>query len=344
MITVGKGNLFDQDTEAVVNTVNCVGVMGRGIALQCKQRYPDNFKVYLEACKRGELSPGRLLIFQTGGLSNPKYIINFPTKVHWRNASRTEYIESGMKALADFIRSNHVKSIAMPPLGCGLGRLSWSVVRPLIEKELAAFPELDCRLFEPEYAPVPHEVVDGRFPAMTTGRAALLELMSRFLRAGLTPYITVLETQKLMYFLQIAGEPLNLSFAKGIYGPYAQNLRFVLRALNGHYMTGYSDGGDDPYKPLELVPGASSVAEVVLSKYPDTQSRVDRVMALIKGFEDDFAMELLSTVHWLYVQERCLTPDAIEAGIADWTERKRRLFKRFHVDVAYDRLKACGWL
>jgi O-acetyl-ADP-ribose deacetylase (regulator of RNase III) len=144
-----EGDILRADTEAIVNTVNCVGSMGLGIAAQFKHEYPKNFKAYEAACKRKEIVPGRMFVFETGQLTNPRFIVNFPTKRHWRNASRVEDIESGLRALVDEVKRRGIKSIAIPPLGCGLGGLDWNDVRPLIECAFEALPEVRTVVFEP---------------------------------------------------------------------------------------------------------------------------------------------------------------------------------------------------
>jgi O-acetyl-ADP-ribose deacetylase (regulator of RNase III) len=154
MIQFTRGDILKAETEALVNTVNCVGVMGRGIALQFKNVFPANFSAYETACRRGEVQPGRMFVYDTGELTCPRYIINFPTKRHWRGKSRIEDIEAGLAALVDEIRSRKIKSIAIPPLGSGLGGLDWTAVRPLIQNAMAALPEVDALVFEPGGAPV----------------------------------------------------------------------------------------------------------------------------------------------------------------------------------------------
>src|SRR3989442_11662912 len=149
MIEYKKGDILQEDVEALVNTVNCVGIMGRGIALQFKNAYPENFEAYELACRREEVQPGRMFIFETGQLTNPKYIVNFPTKRHWRGKSRMEDIDAGLRSLAAVVRERSIRSIAIPPLGSGLGGLKWGDVRPHIE---AAFRDLDdvrVIVFEP---------------------------------------------------------------------------------------------------------------------------------------------------------------------------------------------------
>lgn len=149
MIERAHGNLLLADAEALVNAVNTDGYMGKGIALQFKMAYPDNFAAYRRACDQGELQPGRMLVYETGRLGNPRFIINFPTKRHWREKSRLEDIESGLQDLIIQVRRLGIRSIAIPPLGCGLGGLDWDVVRPLIQQAFREMPEVRVLLFEP---------------------------------------------------------------------------------------------------------------------------------------------------------------------------------------------------
>ncbi len=149
MIETRAGDILQADAEALVNTVNCVGVMGRGLALQFKTAYPLNFKAYETACTRREVQPGRMFVFETCQLTNPKYIVNFPTKRHWHDKSRMEDIEAGLKALADEIQTRRIRSIALPPLGSGLGGLNWHDVRPRIEGALGGLDDVRISIFEP---------------------------------------------------------------------------------------------------------------------------------------------------------------------------------------------------
>ena len=286
MIRYTTGDILKAEAEALVNTVNCVGIMGRGIALQFKQVFPANFKAYAAACKREEVQPGRMFVFETGELTSPRYIVNFPTKRHWRGKSRIEDVEAGLVALVDEVRARGIHSIAIPPLGSGLGGLDWSQVRPLIERAFAALPEVEVQIFEPAGAPADSRANRStEVPKITAGRAALVALMRRYLGALLDPSISLLEVHKLMYFLQAAGEPLRLRYVKAPYGPYAENLRHVLLAIEGHLVSGYADGGDAPDKPLTLVPGAMEEAERFLNAHAATHGRLDRTAALVEGFE-----------------------------------------------------------
>lgn len=339
-----RGDILEARAEALVNTVNCVGVMGRGVALQFKNAFPANFKAYAAACKRGEVQPGRMFVFDTGELTPPRYIINFPTKRHWRGKSRIEDIRSGLEALVEEIRSRGIRSIALPPLGSGLGGLDWSEVRPLIEHALAQLPAVEAEVFEPGGAARDSGANRSTsVPHMTAGRAALVSLMGRYLAGLMDPAITLLEVHKLMYFLQVAGEPLRLQFKKGLYGPYAENLRHVFRDIEGHLVAGYADGGDAPGKQLALVPGAVPEAERFLAEHPGTLERFDRVARLVEGFETPFGMELLATVHWVVAEEGVAGEESVAEATYAWGPTKRQ-FSRGQIQTAIDRLRAEGWL
>ncbi len=344
MIEYRSGDILKSGAEALVNTVNCVGVMGRGIALQFKNAFPDNFAAYASACKRGEVQPGRMFVFDTGRLIPPRYIINFPTKRHWRGKSRIEDIEMGLHHLVKVISAKGIRSIAIPPLGSGLGGLDWREVRQKIEAALSSLVDVRMILYEPTGAPA-HEVMANirDVPKMTAGRAALVELMRRYLAGLLDPFVTLLEVHKLMYFMQEAGEPLRLKYVKGPYGPYAENLRHVLRAIEGHLVAGYADGGDAPDKPLSLVPGAIEDAGRFLEGQPATRQRFDRVSQLVAGFESPDGLELLATVHWVLRHESAIRLDELAAFIHAWNTRKRRFTAR-QINIAYKVLADKGWM
>ena len=153
MITYKTGDILTEAAEALVNTVNCVGVMGRGVALQFKRAFPENFKAYAVRCKRDEMRPGHMFVFETGAIVPPRYIINFPTKRHWRGKSRLDDIESGLRSLAGEIRSRGIRSIAIPPLGSGLGGLHWPSVRRRMEEALGGLDGVEIVIFEPSGTP-----------------------------------------------------------------------------------------------------------------------------------------------------------------------------------------------
>ena len=344
MVEYKTGNILAEDVEALVNTVNCVGFMGRGIALQFKKAWPDNFKAYAAACRKNEVQPGRMFVFKTGQLVSPHYIINFPTKRHWRGKSLIGDIDAGLVALVAEVRSRGIHSIAIPPLGAGLGGLDWADVRGRIKQAMGALPDVRTIVFEPHEAPEEVEVRHTtKVPAMTVGRAALVGLMDRYLAGLLAPFISLLEVHKLMYFMQEAGEPLRLRLAQGRYGPYAENLRHVLHAIEGHYVSGYGVGGDAPDKILELVPGAVEKAWAVLDQQDETRERFERVGQLVEGFESYFGLELLSTVHWVMTREGAASDDEVMTLTYEWDERKKRFSLR-QLLLARDVLEEQGWV
>jgi len=343
MVEIRSGNILDADAEALVNTVNTVGVMGKGIALQFRQAFPRNYEVYRRACERSEVQPGKMLVVSTDRLDNPRYVVNFPTKRHWKGKSRIEDIESGLEALVAEIRRLNIRSIAIPPLGCGNGGLDWEVVRPMILRAVAAVPEVQVLLYQPRGAPVPEEMpVATARPSMTPSRAALLSLMVDY---GIPGYrLTLLEVQKLAYFLQVAGQPLRLQFVRHKYGPYAETLNHVLQRIEGHFIRGYGDRSRE--SSIRVIPEAVEEATRFLSGDAETAGRLERVRRLIEGFETPYGMELLATVHWVAHSESAARNDAEEAVrlVQEWSVRKRRTFRPQHIRTAWGQLHAHRWI
>ncbi len=327
MIEYKTGDLLNEEAEALVNTVNCVGIMGRGIALQFKKAFPENFKAYKQACKKNEVQPGKMFVFETKQLANPHYIINFPTKRHWRDKSDIEDIDAGLKALVDTIQQYNICSIAIPPLGSGLGGLNWAMVKPRIESILKSLPDVQVIIYEPNG--ILEKIVKSQdIPVMTPGRAALVELMNRYLKGLLNPFVTLLEAHKLMYFMQEAGEPLKLEYRKAPYGPYAENLRHVFNAIEGYFISGYADGGDQPGKQLKLMPDAIEEAARFLELHPNTCERFNKVAELVDGFESPSGLELLSTVHWVMTKEHALSKADVVRCVYDWNDHKKQFTER----------------
>ncbi len=342
-IEPGTGNLLTANVDALVNTVNTQGVMGKGLALQFKKAFPEAFQSYERACKAGEVVPGKMHVVRR--LTAPRFIINFPTKKHWRHPSKLEYVRDGLRDLVDQVRALEIHSIAIPPLGCGHGGLAWSDVRPLIERAFSEMPDVRVLLFEPKGAPDADAIIDRRkTPAMTASRAAVLALMGKYLETGYDYRLSLVEVQKLAYFLQEAGEPLQLQFKPYYYGPYADNLRKALRNMEGHYTIGVGDGQNNPETPLELLPGAVQAAQEFIAKQPETEQRLKRVVELIEGFETPFGMELLATVHWVTSHDdEADALDRVTAKVQSWSERKRSQMKDGHIRAAWLRLKDLGW-
>lgn len=347
MLTFADGNLLEADVEALINTVNTVGVMGKGIALQFKQAFPSNYDAYREAAKAGNVELGRVFVHDIGQLSNPRYILNFPTKGHWRSRSRLVDIEAGLADLKATIQDLKIGSVAVPPLGCGNGGLSWEDVRPLIVEALADFDDVQVIVFSPGGAP-PEATMPVRttVPNMTLGRAALLVVAGQYDELGLG--VSQIELQKLMYLLQEAGEPLRLRYTKGHYGPYADNLNHVLERIEGHFVRGFGDRTKSPNSaaPLTLDVEAVAEAERLLTTNPETESRIRDVLELIEGFHSPYGLELLATLHWLANHDDIEVEHIEDLGdhLRSWNQRKGRIFRGTHISAAWERLGSRGWV
>lgn len=337
MIEYKKGNLLDDDSEALVNTVNTVGVMGKGIALQFKLAYPENFKIYEKACRAKTFKIGEVLTVPLG-MFNPKYIINFPTKEHWRGKSKIEYIELGLQALVKEVKNLGIRSIAIPPLGCGNGGLDWEDVRPRIEKAFEELRDVKVHLYLPAGSPDPDKLKIGtKKPHLTDSRALLIALLENYAIPGYK--LTLLEVQKLAYFLQELGQPLKLNFKRFYYGPYAENLNFVLQKLEGHYIRGYVDRKRDTQ--IYLLPNAAKEAREFLTGKEEPLTILKRVSEVIRGFETPYGMELLSTVHWVMKEKPSIANDVEEVvkEVQSWSLYKKRTFQENHIRKAWQHLK-----
>ncbi|MGB3674332.1 MAG: macro domain-containing protein [Candidatus Nanopelagicales bacterium] len=349
MIEYGSGDLLGADTDALINTVNTVGVMGKGIALQFKRRYPELFAAYQKACRRGEVQIGRMWVFETGQLGGPRYIVNFPTKQHWRSPSQLSYIDAGLLDLVQVIKDLGITSIAVPPLGAGNGGLDWAEVEPRITAALTELPEVRTVLYAP--AGGVRAIAAPTTIRMTAARALLLEAMRRYLqrRRGIEPWedptgVSHLEIQKLMYFANLVDPTLKLDFATGRYGPYSEKVRHLLAGMEGAYTTGFGDGSA---KALQLDPIAvTPLGERALADYfaanPDQAQRIaadlDVVLAAIDGFEGPYGVELLASTHWVATQQNARDPQSAATTVRQWTKRKGRIYTDDRVTVALTRV------
>jgi O-acetyl-ADP-ribose deacetylase (regulator of RNase III) len=348
MITEAHGNLLDADVDALLNTVNTVGVMGKGIALQFRRAYPEMYAAYERAATAGEVSLGRMHVWPTEALAGPRYVINFPTKGHWRARSRLSDIEQGLHDLVRVVRELRIRSLAVPPLGCGNGGLAWDQVEPRIRAVLAVLdPDVQVLLYPPGQTPDAAMMRTGtERPPMTPARAALLNILARYSERALGA--SLVEVQKLLYFLQAAGEPLRLNYAKAQYGPYADNLRHALNSLEGHYLVGFGDGSARvaDAEPIRVLPEAGDLAAASLAAHPETRQRIDRVLDLAEGFESAYGMELLASVYWIIHEEpeAARDTDLTIRLVREWTPRKGRMFTAAHIRVALQTLHDRGWL
>lgn len=353
MIRYIKGNLLEAPAEALVNTVNEVGVMGKGIALMFREAFPGSAQEYEEACERGDVKVGRVLATHNDGLMGPKWIIHFPTKKHWRNPSQLQWIHDGLRDLARVVREHRIASIAVPPLGCGNGGLDWADVRREIQAALSSLEDVDVLVFEPttEYmaTPKPRGVEE-----LTPARALVAEMVRRYAVLGLE--CTNLEVQKLAWFLQRVvlrlgvSNPLKLKFAADKYGPYADGLRHLLNALDGSYLhckKRLADAG--PFDPIWFEPSKQQrVAEYFSSEDGRPYlPALESTAKLIDGFESPLGMELMATVDWLLHEEKSeASVAALRDGLGRWpggpgaAERKLRVFDERLLGLALERLQS----
>lgn len=338
MIQYVTGNLLQANVEALINTVNCVGIMGKGIALQFKQAFPANFEAYAKACQQQQVQVGSMFVFDTGSMLNPRFIINFPTKKHWRGRSELHFIEQGLIDLKKIIQEYQIQSIAIPPLGCGNGGLNWEIVKPLIESTLSDLTAVDIYVYTPTGTPASDQMpINTRKPNMTRARALLIKLIERYAEQGYR--LSLLEIQKLAYFLQEAGEPLKLNFQPHHYGPYAENLHHVLQHIEGHFIRGYGDRNSKP--EIYLLPEAVQAAEAFLQDDQAAQMRLNQVAQLIEGFETPYGMELLATVHWISKTQATHSLSDIQRVIHHWNTRKATLMSPKHIQKALTQLEQC---
>lgn len=351
MIKYTQGNLLDAEVEAVVNTVNTVGVMGRGIALMFKEAFPENLKEYETACKREKVKVGQMFVTERRQLMGPKWIINFPTKKHWRHPTKMEWITEGLQDLRRVVEENNIRSLAVPPLGCGAGGLDWIDVRPAIEEALHALTGVNVIVYEPT---VKYQNVAKRdgVQELTPARALIAELVRRYWVLGIE--CSLLEIQKLAWFLeryiekQGLDDPLNLQFTTSKFGPYADRLSHLLNSLDGSYLHCDKRIRDaSPFEAIWFDDSRRDRVELYLKSEEarNYQSALDATSELIDGFQSPLGLELLATVDWLLHKEGVdPTVCAIKKGLRNWpggkeaAERKTKLFDVRLIELALDQV------
>jgi len=351
MIRFAQGNLLEADADALVNTVNTVGVMGKGIALMFKEAFPENFKAYEAACKRGDVQLGRMFVTERRQLLGPKWIINFPTKQHWRQPSKIEWIEDGLQDLKRIISEKRIKSVALPPLGSGNGGLDWQDVRLRIVDALQSLTTVDVVVYEPT-AKYQNVAKHGGIEKLTPARALVAELVRRYWILGIE--CTLLEVQKLAYFLERSIEQLNLEnqldlqFKANKFGPFATRLRHLLNGLDGSYLHCDKRLGDAG--PFDVIWFDNARKDAVAAYLTSPEAKVyqralEATDRLIDGFQSPLGMELLATVDWL-IHKGGVKPvkDDVKSGLRKWpggtgaAQRKLRLFDDRLIDLALQRL------
>ena len=346
MFKYKTGNILSEDADALVNTVNCVGVMGRGVALQFKKAFPGNFEAYAEACKNGKVKPGRMFVYKPDQITNPQYIINFPTKRHWKGKSRISDIDDGLKDLRRVIKKMNIKSIAIPPLGSGLGGLDWNDVKKRIEDSLCEFSSLNVVIYRPDDTKSSHlDTRKSSVPSMDVEKAILVKLMHRYAKRSIDPFVTLPEIHKLIYFMKVCGEP-SLSWIvleKGEYGPFVGNFSKTLREVDGYFIAEHKPNKINVGRDLSLVPGAIKDARKCLKGKSDTHKNIGKVEKLIDGFETAAGLELLSTVHWVVEHECPKSREDVVSNVYNWNEGKKKFSPR-QIMLAIDVMSKKNWI
>ncbi len=337
-----KGNLLEADTEALVNTVNTVGVMGKGIALQFKEMFSHNYKVYLTACKNGTLVPGKLLAVKDQTLEGEKLIVNFPTKSEWFKKSQYDYIESGLQELCKLIVEQNIKSIAIPPLGCGNGGLKWDKVKPMIEKYLSGLQDVDIIVYEPneQVKQILKAQNSKRETKLSPAKAMLLYTM--FYYDSLGENTSLFIANKLAYFLQRLGESSlkSLKFTAHHYGPYSVQVEHMVHDLNGKFIKGLEQMEAKAFEPLELqYDKLQEVSDYVKGELSLQQRNIIRQLTkLIDGYQSALSLEILATVDFIKKQNPGISKEHAIIKIKNWSERKSQLFQDKYLDIAWQHL------
>lgn len=336
MITYRTGDLLAAGTQALVNTVNTVGVMGKGIALQFAERYRENLRVYQAACKSGALVPGIMLVVRDRDMQGERIIVNFPTKKDYKHKSTYAYIETGLVALVAAIKEHGIRSIAVPPLGCGNGGLDRSVVKPMIERHLGAL-DTEVVVYEPSaHVRTALREEPTRDAKLTPARTVLLSALFQYERTG--GFSNLFVANKLAYFLQRMGDTtLRLKFEAARYGPYTDTVGHMLYNLNGAFLTGLEQKSARPFDDIQLNDQRKSDIDKDLK--PEQRMRLDRLRDLIEGFHATADLELLSSVSFILEEQPDASVEQVVEAMAKWSKRKEDLAEPVKVAAAMQHLK-----
>jgi O-acetyl-ADP-ribose deacetylase (regulator of RNase III) len=357
-VTVKIGDLFTSRAQTLVNTVNCVGVMGKGIALGFKQRFPDMYDDYEARCKRGEVRLGAPYLYRGG---KPPWILNFPTKDHWRGLSRIADIARGLEYVAAHYKEWGITSLAVPPLGCGNGQLDWTVVGPTLFRHLSRL-DIPVELYAPDKTPKEQltlSFLQGTGPHKSESRdreplrveawaVAIVAVLSRIAREPYRRPIGRVSFQKIAYFLSEAGIPTGLVYERGSYGPYSPQLKSVLgRLINNGLVVETERKG----KLFEVQPGPTyrDAREHFKEKLRAWVPMIEKVADLLLRFSTTADLEIGATA--LFVAKKILaetgskpTERAVFDAIMAWKAKRRPPVNPEHVAVTVRQLAVMGWI
>lgn len=355
-VSVVIGDMFESDAQTLVNTVNTVGVMGKGVALEFKKRFPDMYDDYVQRCAEGEVRLGRPYLYRS---LLPPFILNFPTKEHWRSVSRLSDIIDGLDFLEEHYREWGIESLACPPLGCGQGGLEWRIVGPLLYKRLERL-EIPVTLFAP--FGTSHEELTPEYLATDQGGGgsssdvgpskvapawvALVAVLARLEHNRFRWPVGRTTFQKLTYFATVAGLPTGLAFRKGTYGPYADSLKSIQSKLvNNGLLVEKPLGNMIEYR---VGPTYEAAAHEFQANLDAWESKV-RDVALLLGRMRTREAEVAASAHFaasalLRETEREPTEREVLEAVLEWKSGKKPALTDTEVADAIRNLALLGWL
>lgn len=353
MVDVLIGDIFESDAQTLTNTVNCVGVMGKGIAEQFKERFPEMYEDYVERCENGDVQLGRPYLYQR---DEEPWILNFPTKGHWRAVSNLSDIRRGMEHVLDKYEEWGIESLAVPPLGCGNGQLDWRVVGPTLYRYLSQM-DIPVELYAPFETPDEHlepaflerqEIPSEDIQSIRSkeeigaGTFALAAMVAKIERQRYRHPVGRTRFQKLAYFATEAGIPTGLEFRKGSYGPYADGLKQTFARLqNNEVLIERRQGQMLRKKPGPSFSDALGLFRDELREWSEELNRVTDLFLRMDTQESEVA----ATVHFaatrLLDNERPSEMDVLDA-VQSW--KPGRSFDEEEVASTIRNLNMLGWI
>lgn len=320
MIEFTTGDLLQAETEAIVNTVNCEGYMGKGIAYQFKLEFPENYKAYEQACRLKELKPGRVHTFQENG----KIIINFPTKDKWRENSKYEYIETGLESLRKEISERNIRSISIPPLGCGNGGLEWSKVKKIIIENLKDL-DLHIKIYEPSQN---YRSRPKKEPKLSLSHFLAMEIKTNL------EHFSSFRLQKAAFMVDYIENTNYFKFDAHHYGPYSHSLELVAKQIS-EFQSHHKINTAEAQKILETKLQSDSFYRTINSK----KINIDAASKFINSIKENRRLELITSVLYIVHTQSSLTAQEVPQKIFDWSDRKKELFDLQEINAAVNYLE-----
>jgi len=355
MITVKTGDMFNSKTQTLVNTVNCVGVMGKGIALEFKQRFPDMYDDYVKQCNAGHVKLGRPYLYKS---LIPPWILNFPTKDHWRSVSKLSDITEGMNYLRAHYKEWGIKSIAVPPLGCGQGQLDWTIVGPTLYRILKEFDisvelfapygtseaQLDPSFLDKRVDPEPNQITGAQI--IGPGWIAIVEVLRRIQEEPYHWEVGRTRFQKIAYFVTETGLPTGLKYQRGSYGPYSSELKSrITKLVNNGLITEEKLGR---MLAVHVGPTFKDAREMYANKIEEWEAELDKIVDLFTR-TDTRQSEIVATVHFATKELKSqskenLSEDDVLTAVMDWKQNRRPPIERKDVALAIRHMNMLSWI